>query len=211
MKLHLVIIVSCILNSICTIALAEQYILTIDGKQFEIELGEPQTLRLQNETSIKVNLKKKPIATFETDFFTFDYLADKGSPNRENLGDGVHQSIIVTPLGTVLLLQEYRGVNPTHLVDMMLNELTKESKEYGYSLSKEEISKPLVDGKRMIGKRITATYGAEVYRYEVLAYGKKDDGVLVATVANNLSPSSEASDRRLLKLFWKTLRIFPNS
>lgn len=49
--------------------------------------------------------------------------------------------MIVTPLGTGIIVQEFTQLNPVHLVDSILNELTKEERDYGNQYHEKAVTK----------------------------------------------------------------------
>ena len=63
--------------------------------------------------------------TFKSENFSFEHPI-RLSPSRTDLGGGVFQTMMASPLGTMVMIQEYTAINPSGLIDMMLNELTKE-------------------------------------------------------------------------------------
>jgi hypothetical protein len=138
---------------------AEDYVITINGISKEIGLDKETILILPDGTSLNLTLHQKEYLLFTGDFFSFEH-KNEYKANRNDLGDGVFQTMIATPLGTGILVQEYMQMNPTHLVDFMLNELTKEEVDYGYEYSEEKVSKKVGD-ITFTGKQAVTTYPGE--------------------------------------------------
>jgi hypothetical protein len=185
------------------VALAGNYVLTIDGKQFELDLGEATTVTTQGGQRLEVKLEKKDIATFKTDTFSFNHPSSV-TPSKTDLGDGIYQTMMATPAGTLVMIQEYSGMNPSGFVDLMITELTKEEAQYGYKITKEGVSKKLSDGHTVTGKRVISKYQTTEYERYVLCYGAKDAGILIVTqVDKDASPE----DLRMIEQFWKTMTI----
>ncbi len=132
-------------------AFAGNYTLKIDGKEHEIDLGAKNTVALSDGRKVEVELEKKTIADFKTDNVVFSHPSHV-TPSRTDLGDGIHQTVMATPSGTMVMLQEHSGTNPSGLVDFMLTELLKEEVQYGYDIIKTAAAKQLVDGKMVTGK-----------------------------------------------------------
>jgi hypothetical protein len=184
-------------------AIAGNYILKIDGKAYEIDLGAKATVALADGRKVEVVLEKKLIADFKTSNFSFSHPSHV-TPSRTDLGDGVYQTMMATASGTMIMIQEYFGINPSGLVDLMLAELLKEEAEYGYDITKTEASKTLANGKTVTGKLAVSKYRADEYERYVLCYGVRDAGILIMTQVEKAAPRQ---DLTIIDLFWKSMEI----
>jgi hypothetical protein len=189
--------------SLSSVALGGNYILTVDGKRYEIDLDASVRVPLEDGRSVTVELARKKVATFKTGAFSFDHPSDF-APARTDLGDGVHQTMMTTPSGTVVMIQEYDGMNPAGLVDFMLTELLKEEVQYGYKITKSEARKKLADGRTVSGKRAVSIYKADEWDRYVLCHGVRDAGIMIITMIEKASPRE---DQAMLDLFWKTMSV----
>ena len=202
MKKSLFISIACV-AFFCSHAIAGNYILTIDGKKHEVDVGKQTTIELSDGKKLQVTLKKKAIVSFSAENFSFDHPSSV-APSRTDLGDGIHQTIMTTPLGTLVLVQEYANMDPAGLVDIMLNELTKEEKQYGYKITNSPAKINLSRGKTLTGKKSIATYRGEQTTRHVLCYSIRDAGVMVITqVAKDAPPK----DKAMVDAFWETFKI----
>ena len=127
MKTSLFTVVACVALA-CSQVMAGNYVLTIEGKKHEVDVGKQTVIKLSDGKEIQVTLEKKAIGSFRGQSFSFDHPSDI-TPSRTVLGDGIDQTIITTPLGTLAIVQEYANMNPSALVDIMLDGLTKKEKE----------------------------------------------------------------------------------
>jgi len=182
---------------------AANYTLTIDGKAYDIDEGKKTAITLADGTTIHVNLAKKSEVSFTTKNFTFMHPSEV-SPARSDLGDGIHQTMMTTPLGTLTLIQEYQDLDPSMIIDLMISELTKEERNYGYSIESTPTERQTADGKTLSGKTVTATYRGEVITRDVLTYSARDAGLLVVTMFDNEAQPEELA---MIETFWKTLKI----
>jgi hypothetical protein len=182
---------------------AANYILTINGKNFDINMDEQQIIKLENQSTLRVTLSKKDIASYKVDNFAFDH-PSRLSPSRTDLGHGIYQSMIVSPLGTLVLIQEYTTMDPSGLVDMMLNELTKEEAQYGYKITRSPVTKTLTDGSVLTGTLATSIYKDTENVRHVLCYKARDAGMLIITQYEKGIAPEEA---QIIDLFWKTLNV----
>ena len=190
------------LLSVCVSVSAQDYIITVDGTATEIGLDEPATLRLPDGRTLELELRQKEHVRFSSDMFSFEHRSEYKAA-RTNLDEGIRQTTIITALGTGVLLQEYEGLNPSTLIDLMLSELTKEEVEYGYEYS-ESAAERAVDGVQFAGKRAITTSTTEEWTREVLAYGAKDRGLLIVTF---IEKESDGSERQLIEQLWQTLEL----
>jgi hypothetical protein len=98
-----IIVVACL---VCSQAIAGDYVLTIDGKQYEVDIGKQAIINLPDGRNIRVTLDKKAIVSFKSENFSFEH-PSKLSPSRTDLGNGVFQTMMASPLGTPLLASVY--------------------------------------------------------------------------------------------------------
>ncbi len=183
--------------------LAGDYTLTIDGKAYELELGKPATIELPGGRDVSVQLERNAIVTYRADNFSFQHPGEY-SPSRTDLGDGVYQTMMATPVGTLVLVQEYTTINPCSLTGLMLNELTKEEVQYGYAIEKEDVSRTLGNGEKLQGVKAVSEYQGTRYTRHVLCYEARDAGVMVVTQVEKSSP---AADHTMLETFWDSFSI----
>ncbi|WP_395376827.1 hypothetical protein [Marinicella sp. W31] len=199
MKKYVFLFLMCAMNS----TFAANYTLTIDGQSYDLDEGQKTTLTLADGKKISVNLEKKDVLSFATKNFSFEH-PQTAAPARSDLGEGVHQTMMTTPLGTLVLVQEYVGLSPDLLVDMMVHELTKEEKDYGYKIETTATDKTLAGGQKLSGKTVVASYQGEVTSRDVISYSTNNGGLMIITMYDN---ETTAEDMAMIETFWKTLKI----
>ena len=188
---------------ICGQASAGDYVLTIDGTQYELDLGRQATIKLPDGRTLGVTLDKKVIVSFKSEHFSFEH-PSQFAPSQTDLGDGISQTMMASALGTVVIVQEYTTMNPSGLIDVVLNELTKEEVQYGYELSKSPSARKLASGAQLKGKVAVSKYKGEEYTRHVLGYESRDAGLLIITQVEKHAPPE---DLAMLETFWKSLQI----
>ena len=201
MKSHIVAII--ITFVVCGQVFADQYTLTIDGKEYDINIGRQKIVKLADGRILRVTLNKKAIVSFKSDQFTFNY-PSRLSPSRVEIDRGIYQTGMGTPTGVMVLVQEYMNLDPSGIIDMMLNELTKEEAHYGFEITKLETTKTLSDGTELTGKMAVSTYKEVETTKHVLCYPARDAGLIIITMFENDTPPE---DRQIIDLFWKTLKV----
>jgi hypothetical protein len=179
------------------------YTLTIDGKRFELDLGRAQALKLSDGRVLQVTLGKKEVITYKESVVSFDH-PSRLSPSRSEVSVGIFQTMMSTPLGSAVLIQEFTSIDPSSLIDMMLNELLKEEVQYGYKIEKSTTTKTLASGVQLSGKMAISNYKDKEFTRQVLCYQGRDAGLLIITVVEEDSPPE---DKEMIAMFWKTLQI----
>ena len=183
-------------------AQAGNYILTVDGKLYDVNLGEEISVPMDDGSFIKVRVDQKDYVAFQTDNYSFEHPSGF-SPARTDLGDGIFQTMIATPTGALVLVQEYMSMDPYGMVDMMIHELTKEEVEYGYKLT-ETGERMTINGQMFTGKKVMSEYKGEVTERYVMTYSGRDSGLLIIT---NLNDIHNAKDIELIEHFWQSINV----
>jgi len=198
-----VLLATVVLFAFCGQALGQKknYELTIDGKKYDIGLNEILKAKTGDGKEVSIVLSKKQFAEYLDRFVSFEHKSEL-NVSAQDLGDGISQLMMATAMGTVVMVQEYSSLDPSMLVPMLLKEVTKESVQYGHTITQEETVRTLSSGDKLTGLKATLSYqGAESY-WEVLALGKKDKGILIVT---HVAKEFMAKDGDVINRFWKTL------
>lgn len=198
------LIVALIVTCLCaTSALAANYTLTIDGKAFDLDLDREQAIKLSAKQELRVTLSQKAIVTFTTENISFDHPGTL-APSRTDLGDGVFQTMLASPRGTLVMVQEFTSVDPSPFIDLMLGELTKEELQAGYKVTTSAATQKLAGGEILNGKLSVSVSEDDEYTRQVLSYGGKESGVMIVT---QIEAESTAEDKAMLDIFWQSLKV----
>jgi hypothetical protein len=180
-----------------------QYVLSINEMPVELSLGKEQSVVLTNGQKLRLTLTKKEILTHEGRFFSFRHRSEF-SPNTKDLGEGVAQTMMTTAGGTVVIVQEYRSMDPAVMIDVMIQQLIKDDVRAGHKKGEKSFTKKLSSGKILKGKLVTLTRKEDQRIFNVLSYGNGDEGILIVTMADK---NVDAEDQRLLDLLWESFAI----
>ena len=184
-------------------AMAEgDYVLKLGDKSIDVSLGEKQTVTLTNGQQVTVLLTKKDVLTFQNDSFSFRHKSTF-SPSKSDLGNDVRQTMMTTALGTGIIVQDYGSLDPSSMIDLMVNELTKEEIRAGYKKEEKAVEKKLPDGTVLKGKTVVTTYKDDQWTRSVLASGSGEKGILVVTFIEK----SNLTEQPMIDLFWESLRM----
>jgi hypothetical protein len=114
--------------------------------------------------------------------------------------------MLMTAGGSGLIIQKYKSFNPTLLNELMINEVTKESVNYGFKLSRENYERILKSGQEIKVDKAVLTYKDDTNIYEVLSIGAKDEGVLVVTM--RLDKIEDSKGEKLIELLWNSFEYY---
>lgn len=179
----------------------ETYTLYLNGEAHEIELNENYTKKIGKE-NIEFQLKAKDTLYYEDDLMRFAYL--RLNPiSKVEIDETIDQIMMMTAEGTGVIVQKYLTINPIYLNEMMLNEVTKESLNYGFDLKRDEYQKTLKSGQTLTVQNATLTYKDEVNIYEVATIGGNDQGIMIMSIAMDDNPNTMG--KQLINLLWSTL------
>ncbi|MFD0976104.1 hypothetical protein [Salinimicrobium gaetbulicola] len=195
-----VLLILCFLSGLNSFA-QDDLLLHIDGKTIEISSDQEYDLPI-NGKMVKVKVSTKDTLLFDTDLFSFLYSKDYKVSSMK-LAEGIEQVTIMTAEGSGLLIQKYSAMNPSMLNELMLNEVTKESINYGFEMKRENYSRKLISGQQIEISKAILTYKDETNIYEVASLGRKDEGILIMTMIMDENYSEQG--RKLIDLMWDSL------
>lgn len=179
----------------------KDHIISIANQEMEVELDKEYSVEIDGK-EITFSLRAKDTLTYQDEMFSFNYPKEY-KISRTNLGDGVTQFVIINGEGSGFMIQKFTNMSPEMLNEMMLNELTKESVNYGFALERKDYSKVLRSGNEVHIDKAVLNYKGDTNIYEVMSVGKKDEGILVVTMAMDAEMSS--ASKKLITMMWDSL------
>ena len=179
------------------------YKLTIGDVTVDIDPGETLDVTMPDGKQTKVTLSLNDFATYAGAMFSFVHPTNVAVTKTE-LDPHIHQYLMASALGTLIIIQEYGSMNPTSLDNLMLQELTKETLAAGGELTQQPGSRTLPDGKQLTGLTAKVKTKADTTDFEILAYGTSDQGVLVVT---RVDESNAAKEGAMIEKFWESLQL----
>jgi hypothetical protein len=180
----------------------DEYVLKINGAEFEIGLDAGRELVLDDGTRLNVELSMKDELVCERPYFSFTH-GSEYRPVTKKLGEGVHQTLMATAGGTLVMVQEYEDEDPTYMVGAIVEALTQEEIELGYDYEESGFSRKV--GGRLIEGRMTVTENpSDRNVHEVCAVAGDHCGLLIITIIDR---KSSDADQGFIEAFWHTLEI----
>lgn len=201
MKNYFIAILALVLPSL--LFCQEDYTITINGKKMDVALDKEFTATINGKSTIlKVNIKDT--LSYNDAFFNFKYPSDF-KISKIQVEQGVEQLTIMSAEGSGIIIQRYSTINPKFLNEMMMNEVTKESVNYGYDLVRKDYNRKLKNGVSLQVAKAVLTYEDDVNTYEIASHGLKDSGVLIMTMTMN--EENKEQGEKIIKMLWDTLEI----
>ena len=182
------------------------YVITIDGQEVPIDIGQKLTIKAKDGHAIEVGLKQSEIGTFSGNFVTFQHGKDV-SVTSSDIEAGLKQHMMATNTGTLVLVQEYGDLDPRSLAELMLTQISKDDVKGG-KLSQLPGKRKLASGLSLDGltASIAIKKGKRHYtaRYEVMTAGTSDHGIVAVT---RIDDDLTSKDQQILDRFWETLTV----
>ncbi|MDO5968198.1 hypothetical protein Q4Q35_00105 [Flavivirga aquimarina] len=179
------------------------YIVIINNDSIQADLKNELQYKTSSGEELTIKIIQPDILTYSDDMISFSY--DKSlSVSNSKIDKGIEQCMIMKSTGNGFMVQKYRTINPSSLTQLMLNEIIKESINYGYSKTEKKFKKKLKSGQTIEGIQATLTYKGEKEVYTVATYGRKDEGIIVVTM---LLSEDYTNDKGIIELFLETLVI----
>jgi hypothetical protein len=179
------------------------FTVTIDGVEVPIDPGETVKARSKDGSPMAVTLSRNPYAAFSDEMLSFQHPGSL-TVATQKLSKNITQHMAASALGTAIIVQEYDGIDPTTLVPLMVQELTKDDVKIGGELTDEPAERTLRSGLTLNGRRATMKLRKDLKTVEVFAYGQDSRGVLLVTI---ITDDNQQTDGELVARFWSTLGI----
>ncbi len=181
----------------------EDYIIQIGDKILEVKLDQQYEISV-NKEKINFTISAKDTLLYKDSNFSFNY-SKEFKVSKMNVDLGIDQYVLMTAEGSGIIIQKYSSMNPTMLNEMMLNEVTKESVNYGFELKREDYERKLESGETIQIDKAVLTYKDETNTYEITSIGKKDEGIMIITMI--MGENSGNQGENMINLMWNTLRF----
>ena len=177
--------------------------LTIDGVEVGINPGDTLDVTTKDGRKLSVELQRSDTVTFAGDKFSFDH-DGQFTVAKSDLSDGITQYALITPIGTGVVVQQYKGLNPSSITDFVLQQMVQESLDGGAKMTKETTQRTLAAGNVLKGVKAETATANDVMDYEIAAIGRPDGGILVATFINKENIAKEGV---ILDRLWSSLKV----
>ena len=182
---------------------ADNFLLEVNGEPHDIRIDTLKEITLADGTKLNIKLSMKNDIEYMRPYFNFTH-SGVFRVTTTDLGDGLFQTLMISPSGTLILIQEHTDMDPTFMLDSMIEEITRPETEAGFDVAQTPITKK-AGPKELAGKRVVTTNdeGASLTR-EIYAVGGNECGLLILTA---IDLKSNADEQSLIDSFWEHLTI----
>lgn len=181
----------------------KNYSIIIDGTAYDIDADEKITAKTKSGQDIEILLKKSEFGTFSKGGLSFEHPGNL-SVAATDLEQDIHQYLVASALGTLLLVQKYDKLNASSLTPFMLQQITSDDVKAGATLEQAEHSRTLADGTVMKGLRATIKSPRSNDVVEVLGADDGYSGVLAVT---RIDLDIGKAEQPLIDRFWSSLKL----
>ena len=202
MKKSTLTLVIILIHSITYSQKSGNYILIINNDTINVDLDKDISYKTASGETLTIQVTQPEILEYSDDMISFSYQRSLGVSNAK-IDDGIEQCMVMKSTGSGFMVQKFKTINPSGLTRFMLNEIIKESINYGYVKTEKEFKKKLLSGETIEGVQATLKYNDDTEIYTIATYGNKDQGIIVVTMQLN----DDFDDTLIIELFLNTLRI----
>jgi hypothetical protein len=181
----------------------KNFTIIIDGKIFEINPGDTLHDKSKSGAPINITLKRKEFATFVNGALQFEYRGGLSVASTD-IDHDIHQHLVASALGTLLIVQQYDKINPGMLTEFMLKQMTDGDVAAAAKLESQPFTVTLADGTIMKGVKASIKSDKDDVSLQVLAADTGIGGVMAISRINNDMAKEEQS---IVDRFWSTLKV----
>jgi hypothetical protein len=179
------------------------YVLTLDGVEHELSLDQDSTIKLKSGAEIPVKLSRREFSRFKTGELSFEY-SGKYSVASTQVDDNTTQHIVVTALGTIMLVQNYQDTLPGELLDIMFDKMVEEPKALGLAIEKTELNRAVANSGVLTGVRGHYKGGDDDVTIDITVAQSGSGGFLVLTMHDAFTAPEE---KQVIERFWQSLTL----
>lgn len=191
---------------LCTCSFAQQlqgadYVLTIDGIDYDVALEQAKNVKLKSGLEVPILLKKREYGRFTAGGLSFEFPGTY-SVASSPVDEETTQHIVVTGLGTMMLVQHYQNTVPTGLLDVMFDKMVEEPKALGLKIDRSNLSRTIANNQILEGTRAYYKGGDDDVTIDITITQTDQGGYMVMTMHDNYTSPDE---KKIIERFWQSL------
>jgi hypothetical protein len=179
------------------------FVLTIDGVDYPLALGTQSTIKLKSGAEVPVSLKKNEFGKFITGDLSFEF-PGQYTVASSDIDENIKQHIVVTAIGTMMLVQDYNGGIPPGLIEAMYAEMVEEPKALGLKIERTEIKRAIAGGKELEGVRAHYKGNGDDVTIDIIVTQAGENGFMILTMYDDLSDPDE---KPIIERFWQSVTL----
>ena len=179
------------------------YVLSIDGVEHELALGQSVKIKLKTGQDVPVVLRKREFGRFSAGNLAFEY------PGAYTVAStpvdvGITQHIVVTGLGTMMMVQHYESDIPSTLLDLLFDKMVEEPKALGLKIERTNLSRSISNNQVLEGVRATYKGGDDDVTVDITTTQTDQGGYMVMTMHDAYTSPEE---KQIIERFWQSLSL----
>jgi hypothetical protein len=183
--------------------MAKDFVITIDGTDYDLDPGDSLTVRSSSGSVVAVTLNKREFSTFHKADISFEHPGTLSVASTDIETD-IHQHLLASALGTVLLIQHYDNISSDGLAEVLFAALIRDDAKLSAHIEKQSFNRTLIDGTIVSGVKAHITNATDDVTLEVLGSNRGDGAVMAVS---RIDLKSAASEQPLVDRFWATLKL----
>lgn len=186
----------------CTTTFGQSdYVMYVNDESFDLTLDKEYQISINDEL-VTLKVKAKDTLQYDDILYRFKYSKDY-KVSKLVVDEGIEQIMLMTAEGSGIVIQQYTNLNPSMLNEMMINEVTKESLNYGFKLSREDYERELISGQKIQVDKAVLKYKDETNIYEVASIGNKDEGIIIMSM--RMDDVIGTKGQQIIDLMWDSM------
>jgi hypothetical protein len=180
----------------------KNFTLTLDGHDYEINIGDTIKAKTKSGADVEIALTQKEFTTFTKGKVSFMHRSGL-SVATTDIETDIHQYMAATAIGTMVIVQEYDHTSAAELVDFMMTQMTRDGLAAGMKGESKPATRTLADGTVLVGKINTLKGNGDTENFEILGANVGRGGVLLITRQGD----ANRDEATIVDKFWQTLKI----
>jgi hypothetical protein len=200
--------IAVILSTSCCLAQSSagpDYVLVIDGTEHVLALDQLKTVTLKSGVEVPVKLSRREYGRFTAGKMSFEY-SGKFTVASTPVDDTTDQHVVMTALGTMMLVQHYENDLPSDLLKVMYDKMVEDEKAQGVAIEKSELSRRIANGQTLKGVRAHYKADDDDVTIDITLTPSGRGGYLVMTMHDDYTSPEE---KQLVEHFWENLTFTP--
>jgi hypothetical protein len=184
-------------------AAGSDYVLTLDGVEHALTLDTAVTVKLKSGQEVPIILKKREFGRFAKGDLSFEFPGTYSVASTP-VDDDITQHIVVTGLGTMMLVQHYEKNIPSGILTLMFDEMVEEPKALGLKIDRTDLHRTIANGQIVDGVKAFYRGKDDEVSIEIVTAKASKGGFLILTMHDNFTAPEE---KQMIERFWQSLNI----
>jgi hypothetical protein len=201
-------LISLLLSTNCSFAQSASgpdYVLVIDGTEHILALDQLKTVTLRSGAEVPVKLSRREYGRFTAGNLSFEY-SGQYTVASTPVDDTTKQHVVMTALGTMMLVQHFESEIPADLLTIMYDKMVEDEKAKGIAIEKSDLSRNIANGQTLKGVRAHYKADDDDVTIDITLTPSGKGGYLVMTMHDDYTSPEE---KPMVERFWENLTLNP--